>query len=117
LFLLIQWRPGAHGAPGCGHKEFKRPPETSAGTARDYSTTFGAACKRPNHSRSFVYLSQRAGKRKKNSNKNFEMRESLPKSGAKFPEFDLRSRGNCRQIKDECKLPAVVAGLRRGHCL
>jgi hypothetical protein len=33
------------GRPGCGHKEFKRPPETSAATARDYSTTFPVACK------------------------------------------------------------------------
>src|SRR5579862_1506521 len=31
--------------PGCGHKEFKRPPGPAAGTARDYSTTFAAACK------------------------------------------------------------------------
>jgi hypothetical protein len=35
------------GLPGCGHKEFKRPPDTSAGTARDYSTTFPVACKPP----------------------------------------------------------------------
>jgi hypothetical protein len=33
------------GLPGCGHEEFKRPPETSAGTARDYSTTFRVGCK------------------------------------------------------------------------
>src|ERR1700689_117545 len=33
------------GLLAAGTKEFKRPPETSAGTARDYSTTFGAVCK------------------------------------------------------------------------
>jgi hypothetical protein len=46
LFLLIQVAAGCGWAPWLrGHEEFKRPPETSAGTARDYSTTFGADCK------------------------------------------------------------------------
>src|ERR1700687_65710 len=35
--------------PAAGTKEFKRPPETSAGTARDYSTTFRVACKDCRH--------------------------------------------------------------------
>jgi hypothetical protein len=47
------------GLPGCGHKEFKRPPEPSAGTARDYSTTFAAACKDCKH----ILLSQPKGRR------------------------------------------------------
>jgi hypothetical protein len=55
------------GLLAAGTKKFKRPPETSAGTARDYSTTFGAACKRRNHDRRLVYLSQGAIKRKRNS--------------------------------------------------
>src|SRR5579864_2419275 len=55
------------GLPGSGHKEFKRPPETSAGTARDYSTTFGLTCKDCRHRPLAILLSQCARKGKKNS--------------------------------------------------
>jgi len=51
------------GLPGCGHEEFKRPPETSAGTARDYSTTFRLAGKDCRHRLLAILLSQGSGKR------------------------------------------------------
>src|SRR5579864_9112634 len=63
LLLLISVAAGTDGNPGCGHKKFKRPPETSAGTAGDYSTTFGAGCKDCRHR----LLSQGARKGKKNT--------------------------------------------------
>jgi hypothetical protein len=51
------------GRLAAGTKEFKIPPETSAGTARDYSTAFGAACKDCRYKLLAILLSQRAGKR------------------------------------------------------
>ena len=65
LILLISVAAGC--GPARGHEEFKRPPETSAGTAGDYSTTFGAACKRCNHVTFAYLLSQCASKEKKKS--------------------------------------------------
>src|SRR4051812_33771834 len=45
LLLLISVAAGADSRPWLRARENKRPPETSAVTARDYSTTFRADCK------------------------------------------------------------------------
>jgi hypothetical protein len=94
------------GHPSCGHKELKRPPETSAGTARDYSTTFGGACKDCGHKPLAILLSQRAGKReeekpgakKKVARKMEEDRPLAKKAGADEGSHLVRGwrrRPNC----------------------
>lgn len=75
--------------PAAGTKEFKRPPETSAGTARDYSTTFRVACKDCRHVKFVLSVITERAQRK-------EEFESSARSSARFSRGEgfARSRIN-----------------------